>query len=323
MTPEELERRLRRAQTYDAWVVALAKFFDAHGLVFGHGTDNSADEAFWLLRHLQSWQDGVWDAPPDTSLLPGVLSLAARRVAERKPLAYLIDEAWFANLKFRVNEHVLVPRSPLAEVIERGFAPWCELRAGDRVLDVGTGSGCIAIATACHCPDVVVDATDVSPAALAVAADNVARHAVGDRVHLYQADVFPPGDARYRVIISNPPYVPEREVAQLPAEYRAEPAVGLAGGPTGFAIVERLLAGAARRLVPGGVLIVEVGAGQEAFSAAHPELPLIWLTFERGGDGVFVLTAEQLSVFTPQRESPVGIIISGQSGRAGRRSTPR
>jgi ribosomal protein L3 glutamine methyltransferase len=301
MTREELERRLRHAPTYDAWVVALAEFFDAHGLVFGHGTDNSADEAFWLVRHLQSWQDGIWEEHPDATLLPAVSSLAVERVTERKPLAYLIGEAWFANLKFKVNEHVLVPRSPLAEVVERGFAPWCELAPGDRVLDVGTGSGCIAIATARYCPDAVVDATDVSAEALAVAAENVALHDVGGRVHLYRADVFPPGDARYRVIISNPPYVPEREVAQLPAEYRAEPAVGLAGGATGFAIVERLLAGAARRLVPGGVLIVEVGAGQEAFAAAHPELPLVWLTFERGGDGVFVLTAEQLSGRTPQR----------------------
>ena len=292
MTREELEQRLHRGASYDAWVSALAEFFDAHGLVFGHGTDNADDEAFWLVRHVQDWRPDVWDAPPGVQFLPAVVDLAVQRVTQRKPLAYLTGEAWFAGLRFKVDERVLVPRSPLAEVIERGFAPWCELRPGDRVLDIGTGSGCLAIAAALYCPDIEVDATDVSAAALEVAAENVARYDLAGRVHLHRADLFPSGNTPYRVIMSNPPYVPDDEVTRLPAEYGHEPSVGLAGGPTGFATVERLLAGAPDRLAPGGVLIVEVGEGQAAFAAAHPKLPLIWLEFERGGDGVFVWCPE-------------------------------
>jgi ribosomal protein L3 glutamine methyltransferase len=297
MTRDDLERRLIAAATYEDWVAAIGDFFTAHGLVFGHGTDNAVDEAFWLLRHVQDWRDELWSAAPDPSLRPAVLALAERRVRERKPLAYLLGEAWFAGLRFTVDERVLVPRSPLAEVIERCFAPWCKLRPGDRVLDIGTGSGCLAIAAAHYCPEIAVDATDVSAAALAVAAENVARHGLEGRVRLIQADLYPPGDDRYRVVMSNPPYVSAADMAALPPEFASEPPLALAGGSTGFEPAERVLHGAHGRLEPGGVLIVEVGGGAEAFAAAHPELPLIWLELERGGDGVFVVTAEQLAEF--------------------------
>jgi len=222
-------------------------------------------------------------------------------VESRKPLAYLVGEAWFAGLRFAVDERVLVPRSPLAEVIERGFAPWCALRPSDRVLDIGTGSGCIAIAIAHHSAGVLVDATDVSAGALEVAAANVARHAVGERVVLHRADLFPPTDARYRVIVSNPPYVSAREMAELPPEYRHEPQLALAGGASGFEPAERILRGALSRLASDGCVFVEVGAGAEAFAAAHPRLSATWLTFDRGGDGVFVLTAAELEEFLRRR----------------------
>jgi len=299
MTPAELERRLRAARDSEAWIAAVAEFFAAHGLVFGHGTDNAADEAFWLLRHLQGWADVDWRAPPAAALVPRAHDVALQRVEQRKPLAYLLGEAWFAGLKFVVDERVLVPRSPLAEVIERGFAPWCALEPGDRVLDIGTGSGCIAIATAHHCPGVLVDATDVSCDALAVAARNVELHRLAERVRLIEADLFPQGAAepRYSVIVSNPPYVPEAEVATLPPEYRHEPAIGLASGASGFAAAERILRGAAARLAPDGVLFLEVGAGAAVFAAAHAGLPLIELDFERGGDGVFVTTAAEIRDF--------------------------
>ncbi len=297
MTLDDLERRLRAAGDSRAWIAALADFFLAHDLHFGHGTDNAGDEAFWLLRHLQSWRDIDFRLAPESELLPRALAIAARRVAERKPLAYLIHEAWFAGLKFFVDERVLVPRSPLAEVLEREFAPWCALKAGDRVLDIGTGSGCIAIAAAHYAPEVQVDATDVSRDALAVAARNVAEHGLAARVHLFEADLFPPATHRYRVIVSNPPYVPEAEVASLPPEYRHEPVVGLASGPTGFAAAERIVSGALERLTPDGVLFLELGAGAEAFAAAHPRLPLIALEFERGGDGVLVTTAAEIREF--------------------------
>ena len=297
MSLDDLERRLRAARDCDAWIAALAEFFAARGLFFGHGTDNAADEAFWLLRHLQEWRD------VDFAGAAGGRARAAgardRRAARRGalPLAYLINEAWFAGLRFFVDERVLVPRSPLAEVIEREFAPWCALAPGDCVLDIGTGSGCIAIAAAHYCPEAQVDATDISAAALAVAARNVERHDVGARVRLFEADLFPPADRRYRVIVANPPYVPEDEVATLPPEYRHEPVLGLASGPTGFAAAERILAGALERLTPDGVLFLELGAGAEAFAAAHARLPLIALEFERGGDGVLVTTAGEIREF--------------------------
>jgi ribosomal protein L3 glutamine methyltransferase len=296
-----LELGLRSARDCDEWIAALADFFDSRGLVFGHGTDNASDEAFWLLRHLQGWREVDSAVPPTFELTQRALAIAERRAAERKPLAYLLNEAWFAGLQFYVDERVLVPRSPLAEVVERSFEPWCTLESGDRVLDIGTGSGCIAIATAHYCPDVVVHATDLSAAALAVAARNVERHGLADRVRLFEADLFPPVDERYRVIVSNPPYVPEREVAALPPEYRHEPVVGLASGADGFDAAERILRGAGDRLAPGGVLFLELGAGADAFAAAHPKLPLIALEFERGGDGVLATTAAELREFLRTR----------------------
>ncbi len=301
MSPADLERRLRSARDCDAWIGVVAEFFTTHELQFGHGTDNAGDEAYWLLRHLQGWREVDSRAPPSADLLPKALAIAARRVAERKPLAYLINEAWFAGLRFFVDERTLVPRSPLAEVIERCFAPWCAVEAGDRLLDVATGSGCIAIAAAHHCPGIEVDATDVSAAALAVAAINVERHRLASRVHLFEADLFPPGAARYRAIVANPPYVPEGEVANLPPEYRHEPLLGLASGPDGFAAAKRILEGAAQRLADDGALFLELGAGAEAFATAHPRLPLIAVEFERGGDGVLVTTAGELREFLRTR----------------------
>jgi len=301
MSLPDLERKLRAARDSDQWIRALAEFWSAHELAFGHGTDNAGDEAFWLLRHLQDWRDVDFAAPPSPELVPRALAVVERRVAERKPLGYLLNEAWFAGLEFYVDERVLVPRSPLAEVVERGFAPWCELESGDCVLDIGTGSGCIAIAAAHYCPDIEVHATDISADALAVAARNVESHGLAARVRLFEADLFPPLAQRYRVIVSNPPYVPEGEVAALPREYRHEPEIGLASGPDGFAAAKRIVRGAAERLAPDGVLLLELGAGADAFAAALPELPLIALEFERGGDGVLVTTAAELREFLRAR----------------------
>ncbi|MBN1239483.1 MAG: 50S ribosomal protein L3 N(5)-glutamine methyltransferase [Gammaproteobacteria bacterium] len=294
MTPDQLEARLAAAADHEAWIEAVADHFRAGGVFFGHGTDNADDEAYWLIRHVEDWRDDLWEAPPDRRLIARIVDVAGRRVRERRPLAYLLGEAWFAGLRFHVNENVLIPRSPMAEIIERCFTPWAELGEGARVLDVGTGSGCLAIAAAWHCPGILVDATDVSKAALAVAKRNIERHGLGGRVRLHEADLFPATTDRFSVIMSNPPYVPERDVDALPPEYAHEPRLALAGGPDGLAPTEQLMRAARERLTPDGVLIVEVGAEAETLMRRHPRLPAVWLDFERGGEGVFVLTARQL-----------------------------
>jgi ribosomal protein L3 glutamine methyltransferase len=297
MTPEQLQSRLHDAPDHETWVGAIADYFRAGGIFFGHGTDNADDEAYWLIRHVEDWRDDAWDAPPDAERIAEILDIAQRRVRDRRPLAYLLGEAWFAGLRFIVDDNVLIPRSPLAELVERCFAPWAELSEGGRVLDVGTGSGCLAIAAAYHCPGIVVDATDVSAAALAVAARNVGLHGLSERVRLYEADLFPDTSERYGVIMSNPPYVPEQVVATLPPEYAHEPALALAGGAIGLEPKERLMRAARHRLEPEGVLFVEVGAEAETLMTRHPRLPAVWLEFERGGEGVFVLTARQLDEY--------------------------
>jgi ribosomal protein L3 glutamine methyltransferase len=191
---------------------------------------------------------------------------------------------------------VLVPRSPIAELILRRFAPFTEPGLVRRILDIGTGSGCIAIACAHAFARAHVDAIDVSADALAVAADNVRRHRLGRRVHLCRGSVYRGlGDRRYDMIVSNPPYVPRAVVDALPAEYGHEPRLGLEAGSDGLEIVGRILRGAARHLNPGGLLVVEVGDSAEAVASAWPRLPFLWLDFEHGGGGVFLLTREQLS----------------------------
>jgi len=295
MELSELEGALWSADSAEAWVTAVGRYLQGHELSFGHGTDNAMDEAYWLVRARQGWESEAWEERPDPDLIPGVLEIARRRVVERKPLAYLLGEAWFAGLRLDVDERVLIPRSPLAELIEGEFLPWCRLRAADRILDVGTGSGCLAVAIAHHCAGVQVDATDLSADALTIAQANLKRHGLQRRVRLFRADLFPAPRSHYRVIVSNPPYVPARRLRELPAEYAHEPVLALEAGSSGLDIVARLLEGAAEYLTPDGMLVVEVGEAQEAFMAAYPRLPVIWLEFERGGEGVFMLTRNELT----------------------------
>ena len=295
MNTESIASALAQAHSHEDWVRSLAHYFDAHGLHYGHGTDNASDEAYWLVRSLQDWRDDLWESPPDPALIERVVTQAVLRVTTRAPLAYLLGEAWFAGLRFKIDRRVLIPRSPLAELIEARFEPWCRLRPGDRLLEVGTGSGCIAIAAAYHCDNIWVDATDVSVEALAVAVENVATHQLADRIQLIEADLFPSVPNRYRVIISNPPYVPAGELSGLPAEYQHEPAVAFVGGADGLEPTRRLLAAAGAWLEPDGVLIVEVGNAADALMQMYPDLPAVWVEFERGGTGVFVLTADDLA----------------------------
>lgn len=281
---------------------ASSRFREA-GLHFGHGTSVAADEAGWLIAaalHL--------DLPLAPELFPcrltpgeraAVVQLIERRVRERRPLAYLIGQAWFAGLSFQVSEAVMIPRSPLAELIERQFAPWLEAERLTRVLDLCAGSGCIGLATAVHLPWTRVDLAERSAAALEVAAINLQRldepFALADRVELCESDLFAGLGARcYDLILSNPPYVGRAELEALPPEYHHEPVMAFAAGEQGLDLVLRLLHRAPEYLTPGGALIVEVGNTAECLQNHLPEVPFLWLEFERGGDGVFLLHREQL-----------------------------
>ncbi len=277
-----------------------ASRFSEAGLFFGHGTDNALDESLTLVLHALHLDHDLPPAYLDSRLTPAerseVLQLLRRRIEERLPAAYLTHTAYFAGLSFHVNEQVLVPRSPIAELIETGFAPWVDPNGVRQVLDLCTGSGCIAVAVACYLPEARVDAVDLSPEALEVARINVKRHELEERITLIQSDLFRAVEKRpYDIIVSNPPYVSVEELAGLPAEYHREPALGLEAGQDGLDIVARILQDASSYLAPDGIIVVEVGSSAEALEARYPQLPFLWLDFKRGGDGVFLLTAEQLA----------------------------
>jgi len=288
----------RTVADWIGWVEA--RFLDA-GLHFGHGTESALDEAAWLVGSALDLApdelEGALGRYPTTAQRARIEALAAERVAKRTPLAYLLKEAWFAGRRYYVDERVIVPRSHLAEFIGERFQPWIAAERVRRVLDLCTGSGCIAIAVAHAFPEARVDAVDISPDALAVAAVNVERHRVGDRVALVRSDLYAAlADRRYDVIVSNPPYVPAWEMRELPAEYRHEPRIALESGDTGLETVLRLLAEAPEHLEAGGILIAEVGNSCTALQAALPEVPFLWLTTESGDESVFLLTAKDLAV---------------------------
>lgn len=273
--------------------------FAASDLFYGHGTDNVWDEAVQLVMrslHLPLENNTLFlDANLTWEERHLILERLERRIDQRIPLAYLLGEAWFMGLPFQVDERVLVPRSPLAELIASAVRPWLGDKSVGRILDLCTGSGCIGIAAATVFEDAAVDLSDISTDALAVAEANIAMHEVGDRVRTVQSDVFTQLEGRYDLILSNPPYVDAADIASMPDEFRHEPVLGLAAGHDGLEIAHRILAAAADYLNPGGLLIVEVGNSWPALEDAYPNLPFIWLEFEQGGDGVFLLTAEDLA----------------------------
>jgi ribosomal protein L3 glutamine methyltransferase len=287
---------LRTIRDYLRW--AVSRFNEAN-LTFGHGTDNAWDEAVALILHTLYLPHEINPTILDARLTQAereiLYKLIQRRIHERIPAAYLTHEAWFSGMPFYVDERVLIPRSPIAELIENQFQPWIDPHVVYDILDLCTGSGCIAIACAKAFPDVCVDASDISADALVIAKKNVERHDLEEQVHLYQSNLFeslPP--KTYDIIVSNPPYVDAEDMASLPKEFLHEPALGLAGGSNGLDLVLKILQEAPKYLNPQGILIIEVGNSEHALAEKFPEIPFMWLEFQRGGGGVFLLTAKQL-----------------------------
>lgn len=290
---------MHHLKTLRDFIRFAATQFNQAKLHFGHGTDNAMDEARWLvlsaLKLDYNLPDDYLNANLTSEEQSTLLAMIKERVDTHRPTAYLLNEAWFAGLKFYVNDHVLIPRSPLAEFIQKHCPPWFETREPLRILDLCTGSGCIGIACAYTFPEAEVDLVDISAEAIAVCETNIEQHGLHDRVRAIQSDLF---DAlvgqKYDIIISNPPYVPSEEYLGLPQEFHREPALGLAAGVDGLECAIPILEQAAHFLSPNGVLVVEVGSATPALIDSFPEMPFQWLEFDNGGDGVFALTAQQL-----------------------------
>lgn len=276
--------------------------FNTEQLFFGHGSAEAFDEAAYLILHTLKLPLDKLDPFLDARLLPEeiqrVLDVIERRAAERIPAAYITNEAWLGTYRFYVDERTIVPRSYIAELIPEYFAPWVNDPEGiANVLELCTGSGCLAIMMADAFPDADVDAVDISPDALDVARRNVETYKLQDRVNLVQSDLYANVPAKkYDLIITNPPYVNSGSMAQLPQEYRHEPQIALDGGADGMDLVRRIVAGAAERLTDEGLLIVEIGNEKEFAEAAFGHLGLTWLTTSQGDDMVFLLTADQLKL---------------------------
>ncbi len=293
---DPIKNELHTLRDYIRWCMSA---FGEHDVFFGHGTDNAWDEAVQLVLgavHLP------WDA--DKAVLDGrltspekdkILAFIDKRVLERVPLPYLTNEAWFSGMPFYVDERVIVPRSPIAELIDAQFAPFLREGAVNRILDLCTGSGCIGIACAYAFPESDVDLVDLSDDALDVASINVARHELEQRVIPRQSDLFNAlKGERYDLIVSNPPYVDAEDLASMPDEYAHEPELALGSGDDGLDITKRILREANDYLTDDGLLVVEVGNSEVHLMEQYPQLPLIWLELEQGGNGVFAISAADL-----------------------------
>ena len=279
------------------YIQQLASRFGDAGIHCGHGTDNVHDEAVYLVFGALVLDFALSVNEQDRKLTPEEIQaldrLAAKRIDERVPAAYLLGRAWFAGFEFLCDRRALIPRSPIAELVANGFEPLLDAEPG-RVLDLCCGGGCIGIACALRFPGCEVELADICGDALALARENIAFHGLGSRVQTTKSDLFDELHGKYDLILSNPPYVSRAEIEQLPLEYSHEPSLGLHGGSQGLEIPSRLLQQAGEYLNPGGCLILETGHSAQALQERFPKTRFLWLEFEHGGEGVCALNAEQL-----------------------------
>lgn len=290
---------LHTLRDYIRWAMTC---FQQANLFYGHGTDNPWDEAVHLVLnavHLP-WDAShhVLDARLTTQEKQHILTFIRRRTEERIPLPYITGEAWYMGIPFYVDQRVLIPRSPIAELTEQLFSPWLRPGSVDHILDLCTGSGCIGIACAYQFPESQVDLVDISTAALEVAQKNIERHELTQRVHAIESDLFAGlSGKRYDLIISNPPYVDLADFNSMPSEYQHEPKLALTSGSDGLDITRKILREAGQYLAEDGLLVVEVGNSEQHIIEQFPQVPFTWAEFEKGGNGVFLLTAEELAQY--------------------------
>lgn len=302
VTEADVTTTLKTIRDYIRWG---ASQFNQHQVFLGHGIATHLHESAALVLHTlflpYKLDDCYLDAVLTVAERKAVVQQLNRRIKQHKPVAYLTHEAIFAGLSFYVDERVLIPRSPIAELIEQYFEPWVNPDQVYNILDLCTGCGCIAIACAYAFPEAQVDAVELSDDALDVAAINIKTHQLEAQVRLRKSNLFDEiSDTRYDVIVSNPPYVAIKEWQDLPAEYHHEPEMGFTGGENGLDLVLRILADANNYLTKQGILIIEVGSSAETLQQLFPGLPFSWLEFERGGDGAFLLTADQVQQYHQQ-----------------------
>jgi len=292
----DIAEQLHTVRDFIRWATAQFARADLH---YGHGTDNALADAAQLVLHVAGIPRGDEDPLLDARLTRRektiAVNLIKQRVQQRIPVPYLTGEAWFAGLPFTVDERVLIPRSPIAELIESGFEPWLRSDEVSNILDLCTGGGCIGIACAHYFTEAQVTLADLSGAALEVAQLNIDRFALQDRVDAKQSDLFDAlAGKRYQLIVSNPPYVDSGDLDSMPAEFHHEPALALGSGDDGLDITRRILRQAADHLSDDGLLVVEVGNSFVALEQAFADVPFTWVAFERGGHGVFVMSRAEL-----------------------------
>lgn len=305
MDSNDITHQLSTLRDYIRWA---SSEFNRQKLTFGHGFEKALDEAVYLVLYALelpwNWPESYFDCTLTSNERERVHAVLMQRIKTRHPAAYITHEAWFCGLPFYVDHRVLVPRSPIAELIDHRFEPWLDSSNVDGILDMCTGSGCIAIACQYAFPEARVAASELSLDALEVARINREKHGLEDTLEFYESDLFKSIPAqRFDLIVSNPPYVDAEDMAALSDEFRAEPRMGLEAGVDGLDIVDRMLSAAPDYLNEGGLLVVEVGNSQAAMMDRYPSLDLTWIDFDNGGGGVFCITAEALAAYAQSNQA--------------------